>query len=394
MNIRNENILKNINISSNIKPMILKTKKKPETSTFFLKKKKTSTKTGFQKKSVIMRKMKSHEVILNDNQKREIMNMTENFFISQYKIGFDIENQICNFKINDNSTQKYKKITDIENLRSSNRRVSIKNENILISSQNTSYINIEDKLQFGKIEILKDLLLNNYKDISFNLPGNFEEYSIGNLSIIGVLNGLEYKNNQYINLGLNNTELKKTLILDLDETLIHADIDNIYPDCDFQIEIELNQIKALIKIILRPYLYDLLEYASEFFNIIVFTAGTKDYADKIIDYIDPNKKYIKNRLYRDSCFEFHNFYIKDLNLISDIDLKQVIIVDNCIFSFMKNLRNGILVTSFYNNKSDDELRSLCIYLKDFLLNADDFREVNECFYGFESTKEYLLNQIA
>lgn len=392
MNIRNENILKNINISSNMKPMILKTRKKPETSTFFLKKKKTS-KTGFQKKSVIMRKMKSHEVILNDNQKREIMNMTENFTISAYRIGFDIENQIGNFKINDNTTQKNNKITDIENKRFSNRRVSIKNENILISSQNTTYIKIEDKLEFGKIEIFKDLLLNNYKDISFNLPGNFEEYSIGNLSIIGVLDEFEYQNNQNINLELNNKELKKTLILDLDETLIHADIDNIYPECDFQIEIELNQIKALIKIILRPYLYDLLEYASEFFNIIIFTAGTKDYADKIIDYIDPNKKYIKHRLYRDSCFEFHNFYIKDLNLINEIDLKQVIIVDNCIFSFMKNLRNGILVTSFYNNKSDDELRSLCIYLKDFLLNADDFREVNEGFYGFESTKEYLLNQI-
>jgi TFIIF-interacting CTD phosphatase-like protein len=37
------------------------------------------------------------------------------------------------------------------------------------------------------------------------------------------------------------------------------------------------------------------------YEIIVFTAGQKDYADPILDYIDPHKKIFKKRLYRTDC---------------------------------------------------------------------------------------------
>ena len=51
----------------------------------------------------------------------------------------------------------------------------------------------------------------------------------------------------------------------------------------------------------RPYLEDCLERLSQLYEIVVFTAGVQEYADKILDHIDPEKKFIKKRLYRTDC---------------------------------------------------------------------------------------------
>lgn len=71
----------------------------------------------------------------------------------------------------------------------------------------------------------------------------------------------------------------------------------------------------------------LLEEASEHFEIIVFTAAEQSYADKIIDLLDPERKFIKHRLYRDSCMVFNSLFVKDLNVLGR-DLAKTLIVDN------------------------------------------------------------------
>ena len=43
---------------------------------------------------------------------------------------------------------------------------------------------------------------------------------------------------------------------------------------------------------IRPFTKECLEMANEFFEVVVFTASHKWYADIILDYIDPEKKYI------------------------------------------------------------------------------------------------------
>jgi CTD small phosphatase-like protein 2 len=66
----------------------------------------------------------------------------------------------------------------------------------------------------------------------------------------------------------------------------------------------------------------------------VFTASHKWYADVIIDYIDPEKKYIQHRLYRDHCIKTtDNVYVKDLRVFKNRDLKDLLIVDNAVYSF-------------------------------------------------------------
>ncbi len=57
-----------------------------------------------------------------------------------------------------------------------------------------------------------------------------------------------------------------------------------------------DSLKVSIK--LRPYLDMAMDFLGKFYEICVFTAGTQDYADACLDYIDPDRQIIKHRLYR------------------------------------------------------------------------------------------------
>jgi len=90
---------------------------------------------------------------------------------------------------------------------------------------------------------------------------------------------------------------------------------------------------------------------SKTFEIIAFTASHESYADVVLDEIDPDREFIKHRLYRHHCFEIHpNIYTKDLRIINR-DLSQIVLVDNAPYSYIFQLENGIPILPFY--KGDD-----------------------------------------
>ena len=61
----------------------------------------------------------------------------------------------------------------------------------------------------------------------------------------------------------------------------------------------------------------------------------------------------------------NGFFIKDLRIISDREIKDIIIVDNLSHSFGFQIDNGIPILEWKFHKKDQEL----LYLKDYLIEA-------------------------
>ena len=102
---------------------------------------------------------------------------------------------------------------------------------------------------------------------------------------------------------------KYSLVLDLDETLVHF-------------------VAKEKKFKLRPGCVKFLKDMAQKFEIIVFTAALQDYADFILNHIDKQDiKLIDHRLYRHHCDYDDGVYVKDLNRLGR-DIKKTIIVDN------------------------------------------------------------------
>lgn len=197
---------------------------------------------------------------------------------------------------------------------------------------------------------------------------------------------INYNNNHKFNLSFRNTYFlpenksdKKTLILDLDETLIHSSYKpfNIKND----IIIKMKSPKAfddkhfLVHVLKRPYVDIFLSIVCDIFEVVIFTASLQEYANPILDEIDAEKK-IKYRLYRDHCIKIEkDKYIKNLNLLGR-DLKNVIIIDNNPTSYILNVSNGLPISSWESCQSDNELIKL-IPLLQFLSknNVVDVRPI-------------------
>ena len=67
------------------------------------------------------------------------------------------------------------------------------------------------------------------------------------------------------------------------------------------------------------------------FEIVIFTAGTEEYADWVLSFLE-NVSFIKYRLYRQHALPFKGYYLKDLSRLGR-DISKVIIVDNIAENF-------------------------------------------------------------
>ncbi len=176
----------------------------------------------------------------------------------------------------------------------------------------------------------------------------------------------------------------------MDETLLHAatleDIfqRKIYGDHakpSFITSFADKQQVIKIGVFLRPYLQMMLSKLSQLFDIVVYTASEKAYANSILDRIDPYKKYFKKRLYRDRCTKAvldneRVVYLKDLRCIQGYSLAQIVLVDNTPLSFALQPENGIPISNFYYDPSDTKLKWLTQYLTRQVYFATDVRECN------------------
>jgi CTD small phosphatase-like protein 2 len=155
-------------------------------------------------------------------------------------------------------------------------------------------------------------------------------------------------------------------VLDIDETLVHCGHELIeHPDLFFQVSLEGKAYP--IYCLLRPHIHEFLATVSTVFNVVAFTASVQDYADHLLDLIDPEHIFFQQRFFRDSC---GNNYAKNLLAVQE-DLSTIAIVDNLPQAYGLQPANGIDVLSWYGDTSDDAL----LQLIPFLLSLSFFPDV-------------------
>lgn len=169
---------------------------------------------------------------------------------------------------------------------------------------------------------------------------------------------------------------KYTLVLDLDETLVHCSTEpQLYSDVEFTLQF--NGVSFNVAARFRPFLKKFLETVSEWFEIVIFTASQKVYADRVIDHFD-DKKLITHRLYREDCTNVCGNFIKDLSVLGR-DLSKTLFIDNSPQAFAYQVENSIPIVSWYSDESDNELDKLIRILEE-IRSYDDVREyVTEAF---------------
>jgi len=169
-------------------------------------------------------------------------------------------------------------------------------------------------------------------------------------------------------------------------------------------------INGNMKVSLRPGLIEFLKYVTARFQTHIFTAGTKEYADSILDQLSllvGNEDAFSKRWYRGDCdtiyimcpFTFNcieSIYVKPLSKVAEWagrdaeDLRRIVHIDDQGRNFLLNPGNGIRVSEWRGNPNDAVLSQVTKVLQK--IDTDDFGDVRPHLRGELSLM--LKNQLS
>ena len=169
---------------------------------------------------------------------------------------------------------------------------------------------------------------------------------------------------------------RKLLILDLDETLIHATEENLEREPDFSV--------GQYFVYKRPFLESFLEFCFENFDVAVWTTATESYAEEILPGILKDNQKLKFIWTRGRCTLFfdeeerEHYFVKRMSKLRrrGYKLESVIVVDDSPNVWKCSYGNLVRVKRFEGDENDDELRLLPIYLKK-LLDVSNIRKIEK-----------------
>lgn len=164
---------------------------------------------------------------------------------------------------------------------------------------------------------------------------------------------------------------QKTLVLDLDETLVHSSFRPI-DDADIIITVEIEGENHFVYVRKRPYVDEFLARLAPIYELVVYTASVSKYANPLMDKLDPKGLCIY-RLFREACTKSPGGYVKDLSKLGR-DLTNVCIIDNSPVCYSLQPENAIPIKTWRFDPRDRELDDL-IPILIALADVDDIPAV-------------------
>mmetsp|Transcript_319 Transcript_319/g.637 ORF Transcript_319/g.637 Transcript_319/m.637 type:complete len:753 (-) Transcript_319:732-2990(-) len=188
---------------------------------------------------------------------------------------------------------------------------------------------------------------------------------------------------------------KKTLVLDLDHTLIdcllmrdhsNTEPDFIYRDCE----------GGQAKVWKRPHLMEFLHGVQQDFEVVLFTAAGQRHADAVLGIIDPAAQLVEHRLYGHHTVSAPQWsWVKDLSRLGR-DLAHVVLVDDCEAAALHQPGNWISIKAFYQAepewKKDTALLDILTFLRDKIVPADDVRTAISQHYNQRACRPRRSNR--
>ena len=152
------------------------------------------------------------------------------------------------------------------------------------------------------------------------------------------------------------------IILDLDETLIHASESPLEIDHDFY--------AGSYLVHKRPHLEHFLREMQSVFQLAVWTSASQAFADKVVSEIFESPQQLKFIWSADRCTQKYSyitqehFSLKKLSKVKRLgcDLERTLMIDDTPQKLSQNYGNYIRVKPFYGSPADDELLRLAAYL--------------------------------
>ena len=295
-----------------------------------------------------------------------------------------------NYLMNDNKDSLIRISDDIINgIKTNIENLKLNKIYPVISAINQLLVNISNKTFESFLSILINNILYSFLDKNIQIVYDNKDKSVQ-------LNNQKYYSNNTVPYLPPTKFSKYTLVLDLDETLIHffntkiiknhgvyygyltSESNGTYIDYinnNFFLPNDYEYIDIGI-FLLRPYVKLFLQELRNYYEIVIFTTGTKEYCDRIIDIIDLNENLVNYRLYKHHIsLNNTNTIVKDLSLLGR-DLKKVIIIDNLEENFRLQKDNGLNIKTWKGDINDTELKYLMEILKKIVINkVNDVRKI-------------------
>ncbi len=163
------------------------------------------------------------------------------------------------------------------------------------------------------------------------------------------------------------------LILDLDETLVHATTTQIRGDFDFQV--------YQYFVYQRPGLTDFLTHCDKYFDLAVWSSASDDYVQAVVKKIFPTHLNLAFVWGRSRCTRFRLPEVDEQGFLSldyaskyefakrlkkaarrGFDLKKMLIVDDTPEKVSQHYGNAIYIKPYLGEDDDRELLHLATYL--------------------------------